>query len=201
MIHIPEKVFSLEDDLSHYISDDEWMYIEKKNNKPNALIHLQSRHLRQLKERGLIWEFSFLELENVLAEFLELQGKSERIKNFPYPRQYATLSYYFVWIFILLLPFATIPLFANFGSELSETFPLISKYFVWASIPFCAMLSWVFHTMERIGRVGENPFEGTANDVPISTIARGIEIDMRQMLDEDEDEIPKQFPEEYDVQM
>jgi len=55
--------------------------------------------------------------------------------------------------------------------------------------------------MERIGRVGENPFEGTSNDVPIATIARGIEIDIGQMMNEDEEIIPKQFPEQYNVQM
>jgi putative membrane protein len=55
--------------------------------------------------------------------------------------------------------------------------------------------------MEKIGRAGENPFEGTANDVPISTISRGIEIDLRQMLDEPNDEIPNQFPENLNVQM
>jgi putative membrane protein len=54
--------------------------------------------------------------------------------------------------------------------------------------------------MERIGRTGENPFEGTANDVPISTIARGIEIDLRQNLGEDKDSIPKQFPMKHHVQ-
>ena len=47
---------------------------------------------------------------------------------------------------------------------------------------------------------GENPFEGTANDVPISTIARGIEIDLRQNLGESKDSIPKQFEEIYNVQ-
>lgn len=201
VIHIPERVFSLEEDLFHCISDDEWDYISKKTNKANALIFLQSRHLKKLKEKGLVWEFSFLELENILQELLDLQGKSERIKNFPYPRQYATLSYFFVWIFILLLPFATIPIFANFGNTFTESFPWISKYFIWSAIPFVTIVSWVFHTMERIGRVGEMPFEGTANDVPISTIARGIEIDLREMLDEDIDTIPKQFPEEYNVQM
>ena len=55
--------------------------------------------------------------------------------------------------------------------------------------------------MKRIGIVGENPFEGSANDVPISTISRGIEIDLRQLLDEDEDQIPEQFPEKHNVQM
>lgn len=201
IIHIPEKVFSLEDDLFHYLSDDEWHYISEKTNKPTAILYLQSKHLRALKERGYIWEFSFLELENLVSESFVLQGKSERIKNFPYPRQYATLSYFFMWIFILLLPFATIPIFADFSPSLMESFPWIAKYFIWSAIPFCVIVSWVFHTMERIGRVGENPFEGSANDVPISTIARGIEIDLRQMMDEEKDHIPKQFPEEFDVQM
>ena len=54
--------------------------------------------------------------------------------------------------------------------------------------------------MERIGRTGENPFEGTANDVPISTIARGIEIDLRQNMGETKEEIPDQFPDDYNVQ-
>jgi putative membrane protein len=200
-IHIPEHVFSLEDDLFHYISDEEWMYLEGKTNKATTLLFLQSDHLRRLKERGLIWEFSFLDLEGVLTELFTLQGKSERIKNFPYPRQYATLSYFFVWIFIFFLPFATIPLFANLGEQLMDTFPTLAPYFVWGSIPFCVIVSWVFHTMERIGRTGENPFEGTANDVPISTISRGIEIDLREMLDEEKEHIPSQFPEEYNVQM
>jgi putative membrane protein len=38
--------------------------------------------------------------------------------------------------------------------------------------------------MERIGEATENPFEGSANDVPISNISRTIEIDLREMLDE-----------------
>ena len=55
--------------------------------------------------------------------------------------------------------------------------------------------------MEKIGRTGENPFEGSANDVPISTMARGIEIDLRQNLGESLEDIPKQFPMIYDTEM
>ena len=54
--------------------------------------------------------------------------------------------------------------------------------------------------MERIGRTGENPFEGSGNDVPISTIARGIEIDIRQNLGEDLKSIPAQFESKLNVQ-
>jgi len=200
-IYIPEKVSTLEEDLKEYLTLEEQQYVLSKKNRPAALLYLQSKHLLALKERGLVWEFSFLELENLLQEMFTLQGKSERIKNFPYPRQYATLGSHFVWIFILLLPFGIVPEFGNIAEQLAESFPVISNYFIWLAIPFYVIISWVFHTMERVGRAGENPFEGTANDVPISTISRGIEIDLRQLLDEDQEGIPKQFPEHLDVQM
>jgi putative membrane protein len=74
-------------------------------------------------------------------------------------------------------------------------------WITWLAIPFSVVVMWVFYTMNRIGRVGENPFEGSANDVPISTIARGIEIDMRQNLGESDSEIPKQFEVKNDTQM
>jgi len=196
---IPERRIPLLEELAPLLSEEERAVVGSRGNASTTLLFLQSKHLRELKERGLVWEFSFLELENVLHELVALQGKSERIKNFPYPRQYATLSHFFVWLFLLLLPFAAIPEFANVATRIAEAWPAVAPHFVWAAVPFCTMVSWVFHTMERIGRVGENPFEGSANDVPISTIARGIEIDLRQQFAFEP--IPEQIPALFDVQM
>ena len=193
-IRPPELDSSLENDIKPYISESDYNYIMSKNNKQTAVLYLQSKHLKLLKEKGIIWEFSFLQLEGIIQELFSLQGKSERIKNFPYPRQFATLNHLFMWAFVLLLPLALIPQFADIGKEISNYDSFIGEYFVWLTIPFYVIVAWIFHTMERIGRTGENPFEGTANDVPISTIARGIEIDLRQNLGESNDEIPDQFP-------
>jgi putative membrane protein len=201
MYHVPERENKLEDDIKPILSQEEYQYVLQKTNKAAALLSLQSKHLRDLKEKGYVWEFSFLELESILVELFNLQGKSERIKNFPYPRQFATLGYDFVWIFILLLPFAVVPEFSRIGANLSANKSLVGDYFVWASIPFIVIVSWVFHTMQRIGTVGENPFEGSANDVPISTIARGIEIDIREMIDEGKENIPDPLKAVYNVQM
>ncbi|MGI9549951.1 MAG: bestrophin family protein [Aurantibacter sp.] len=196
----PEMDSSLEDDLKPYVSQSDLDNVLSKTNKQTALLYLQSHHLKKLKEQGIIWEFSFLELEAVLQELFTLQGKSERIKNFPYPRHFATLNHFFMWVFVLLLPMALVPQFAEIGNELRDSYPMVGNLFVWFSIPFYVIVAWVFHTMERIGRTGENPFEGTANDVPISTIARGIEIDLRQNLGESSDEIPDQFPVKHHTQ-
>lgn len=199
-MHPPEKDTTVAEDIKSYISDSDHAYTMSKNNKQTALLYLQSHHLKALKEKEIIWEFAFLQLEGVLQELFTLQGKSERIKNFPYPRHFATLNHFFMWIFVLLLPMALVPQFAEIGLEIVDQSPLIGKYFIWLSIPFYVIVAWIFHTMERIGRTGENPFEGTANDVPISTIARGIEIDLRQNLGESLEDIPEQFPVMHDTQ-
>ena len=199
-IRPPERDSNLTDDLKPYLSTSDLEDALKKNNKQTALLYQQSHHLRRLKERGLLWEFSFLQLEAVLEELFTLQGKSERIKNFPYPRHFATLNHFFMWVFVLLLPFAMVPQFAEIGNDFADSHPMVADLFMWLSIPFYVIVAWVFHTMERIGRTGENPFEGTANDVPISTIARGIEIDLRQNLGESDDEIPDQFPTRHNTQ-
>jgi len=196
----PERESTLEIDIKPYISTSDYEYIMSKNNKQTALLYLQSHHLRELKEKNVIWEFSFLELEGVMQELFTLQGKSERIKNFPYPRQFATLNHFFMWIFVLLLPLALIPQFSDIGAGIVDKSPIIGDIFVWFTIPFYVIVAWVFHTMERIGRTGENPFEGTANDVPISTIARGIEIDLRQNLGESDEQIPNQFETQFHTQ-
>jgi putative membrane protein len=200
MIGVREQRVSLEEDLDGNIPADELAYVLSKSNKPAQILSLQSKRLRELRTRSLIEDFRHMEMQNVLNELVALQGKSERIKNFPYPRQYATLNSKFMWIFVLLLPFGVMFEFDKIGSELVATYPHIGKYFVWMSIPFSVLVMWVFHTMERIGRVSENPFEGTPNDVPITTISRGIEIDLREMIDQEPSKIPAPIEAQYDTQ-
>ncbi|MDC7997755.1 bestrophin family protein [Gilvibacter sediminis] len=199
-IKTPESQIPLAEALEPYLPKEDLEYVLSKGNKQTAVLYLQSHHLRKLKEAGLVWEFAFLQLEGVLEELFTLQGKSERIKNFPYPRQYATLNHFFMWTLLLLLPMALVPQFLEIGQEIALTRPLLGMAFIWFCIPIYMAVAWIFHTMERIGRTGENPFEGTANDVPISTIARGIEIDLRQNLGEDSAQIPAPFPADYGVQ-
>ncbi|MBT8315684.1 MAG: hypothetical protein KJP26_14600 [Maribacter sp.] len=196
----PEKKVSLAKDLESYLSESDLDYVMSKDNHQTALLYLQSHHMRYLKDRGIVWEFSFLELEGLIKELFTLQGQSERIKNFPYPRQYATLNHYFMWLLLLLLPLAIVPKFLEIGQGIADNYPLLGDLFIWFSVPIYIIVAWIFHTMERIGRTGENPFEGTANDVPISTISRGIEIDLRQNLGEDNKDIPAQFPADHEVQ-
>ena len=195
---VPEDMNSMEEEIIPYLPEEELKEILKKGNKASQLLGIQSRKLKEFREEGLLDDFRHMEMKNMLVEFYTLQGKAERIKNFPYPRQFATLNFYFVWVFILLLPFGVMNEFDAIGQMLVEDLSshenhegffhsilhLIGEHFVWLSIPFSALISWVFFTLELIGENTENPFEGGPNDVPITNMSRGIEIDIRQLIDD-----------------
>lgn len=174
---VPEKETPLETELRKFLSDEELTYILGKKNRATQIISLQSKHLRLLKESGKLSEFDFIELEKTLTTLYEHQGKSERIKNFPYPRQFATINQMFIRLFICILPFGIL-------QEFCKLTPAIGDWFIWITVPCSLIVGWVFYMMERIGEATENPFEGSANDVPISNISRTIEIDLKEMLDE-----------------
>ena len=172
---IPEHESKVETELLKYLTADDLKYILTKKNKATQLISLQSKELRKLVETGVLDSIHHVEMENMLINLYDQQGKCERIKNFPYPRQFATLNLYFVRLFTLLVPFGMLLEFDKLGN-----------HFVWLTIPFSTMVCWVFLTMEKIGEATENPFEGTPNDVPIAALSRTIEIDLRDILDEEE---------------
>jgi len=170
---VPEWAGKLEDELKQYLSVDELNYIVGKKNRATQLIALQSKHIKSLREAGKIDNYEYVEMARRLADLYDHQGKCERIKNFPYPRQFASINLFFIWLLVLMLPFGMLNEFQKLGD-----------IYVWLTIPFTVLVSWVFTSMEKVGEATENPFEGGANDIPMAALSRTIEIDLRDMLDE-----------------
>ncbi len=168
------KQESLDAELRHFLSEQETTDEMKKSNVASQLIKKQSSVLKQLNEQGLLTELKQIELEKLLMEFYNQQGACERIKNFPFPRQYAYFSFIFTWVLVLILPFGLLNEFQKLGES-----------FVWLTIPAHMLISWIFFTMERVGDTSENPFENGINDVPMTAICRTIEIDLKEMLGEE----------------
>ena len=170
---VPEWESKLEQELTPLLSETDLRHVLARKNRAAHLIHLQSQDVRGLTAPTAESELRRLELERTLAALIESQGKCERIKNFPYPRQFATLNLFFVWLLIAVVPLGLLREFERFGDG-----------FAWVTIPASVLVSWVFHTMDKIGDASESPFQGGPNDVPITSMSRGIEIDMREMLGE-----------------
>ena len=178
---VPELETPLENELLKYITKEELGFIMFKNNKAVQLLSLQGTALKNLYSEGLLDNYRFMEMHSLLREFSGHQGKSERIKNFPYPRQYATVNTFFVKLFCILIPFALLGEFSSLNENVNG---FMKGYMVWLVIPFSVLISWVYTSLDQVGESTENPFEGSANDIPISQMSRAVEIDIREMLGE-----------------
>lgn len=176
---IPEWGSHVEDELKRYLNEDELKYILSKKNKSTQLIALQSESLGKLKKEGVLSHIEWLELQKCITRLIDDQGKAERIKNFPYPRNFETVMTFLMYIFIFLLPFGLLKEYEALGKD---TF--LEGYTIWFNIPFTALIAWAFHILDTIGESSVNPFEGNPNDVPITQISRMLEIDLKDMLDD-----------------
>lgn len=167
----------------NFVSMREFSDLKKRVNPATHLVKNQAFDLSELKRKGVIDGFQEDQMQSVLEEFYNLQGKCERIKNTPFPRQYGYFSKVFTWIFVLLLPFGLLDVFED---DAMATLGKVEPWYIFLMIPFSVLISWIFTTMETIGDNSEDPFEGRINDVPMTALCRTIEIDLRDMLDEKE---------------
>ncbi|MEL6545849.1 MAG: bestrophin family ion channel, partial [Myxococcota bacterium] len=126
--NVPERNEELSHVLDATLSASERDEVLSKINPAAHLLANQSRHLGELREKRLIDGFSHMELQKILIELMAQQGKAERIKNFPLPRQYSTVNFFFAVAFCGLVPLGMLHAF--------------SAHFLWMAIPFSSLVSW-----------------------------------------------------------
>jgi len=163
----------LDEILIRYINKDELESYQNKTNIATQILKTQAIRLQELLDKGYFEDFRHMEFHQLITSFYTDQGKAERIKNFPFPRQYASTAMWLTIVFSSLVPLGLYEVFRNIEGWLFWIYPFMS-----------GLIIWIFYLMEKIGDYSENPFEGTYNDVPITSISIGIEIDLREMIDD-----------------
>ncbi|NUS60170.1 MAG: multidrug transporter [Lysobacter sp.] len=178
---IPERENTLNSELLRYLPPEEAAQVLESRNKPYAALSLQSADAKRLLDAGVLAPVAFAEVQRALREFQDQQCKTERIKDFPYPRQLAFIHSTFVWILCILLPFGMISEF----ERLNDLVTGVAKgNMVWLAIPLSLLISWMYTSLDQVNEATENPFEGGTNDVPISHMCEQVELDLREVLGE-----------------
>ncbi|MHC4876077.1 MAG: bestrophin family protein [Planctomycetota bacterium] len=160
------------DDIRPFVSDSEFEWLTKRKNKATQLVQKQGQRLTEATQNGLLTESRYHELlDKSLTELYDLQGKCERIKNTPLPRQYDYFPRVFLFLFVTLLP-------SGMVTELEKV------DCTWLVIPLATCVSFMFYVLMRVGEFNEDPFDGRITDTPMSSLCRTIEIDLREQLGE-----------------
>ncbi|MBA9897743.1 bestrophin family protein [Burkholderia cepacia] len=182
---VPEWEKDIGELLPQYLSPAETAQALSSSSITTCVLSLQGTSLKTLYQAGQLNSSFYMELQKTIGDFVDLQSRSERFKNFPYPRQYATVSSLFVRFFCLSLPFGLLNEFNRLNDSVSG---FMHGNMVWLVVPCSVAVSWMYTSLEQVGESTENPFEGGANDVPISTLCSTIERDLKAMLGEQESE-------------
>lgn len=154
--------------LSQYLTKEELAIVLKQPNAAVKLLDIQIEYLSSLRIKGYIEEIRLNDMVKLVLDLNDLQTKTERTKNFPFPRQYASINKYFVNMFIFLVPFGLV-------SEFSK----LEDSYLWMSIPFSVLVCWVFKVLQLVSDYSENPYEGLFNDIPVNRICQRIESDIK----------------------
>ena len=178
---VPEWEQDIRELLPAYLSPSEAAQACASASIATFILSLQRRTLTMLHTAGRLETSFYMDLHKTIGDFTDLQSRAERFKNFPYPRQYATVSSLFVRFFCLSLPFGLLNEFNRLNDGVSG---FMHGYMVWLVVPCSVAVSWMYTSLDQVGESTENPFEGGANDVPISTLCGTIERDLRAMLGE-----------------
>lgn len=165
-------------DVKNLLETEEFNALDKAVNKANALLLSQSKDIQKLLDLNVLTYQQHQQLDNTILSLCNSMGASERIKGTVFPSMYSIFIEVFVYIFALSLPLALIEIFG-----MSE-------------IPLTAIIVSTFFLVEKTAISLQNPFENKPTDTPVFSIARNIEINIRQMLGETE--IPEKVkPEAY----
>ena len=157
--------------IESFISAEELSSISAHKNIPLALLDLHGQDLRELRNREIISDFQYIQLDNTLVSLCASMGKTERIKNTFFPKTYRVTLHLFIYIFLALL-----------SLSLTELHSLVE-------IPLEVLISIPFFLLDKIALSIQDPFENKPTDTPMTSISRTIEINIKQLIGQEE--IPK----------
>lgn len=155
-------------ELAPFFSAAELERLGEELNRPNAIVQLLAELLNEAYRAQQIHPMHLTLLHQELTHLTDIQGGCERIASTPIPFAYQVLLRRIVGAYCYALPFGVLV-------PLGLLTPVV-----------VLMMSYAFYALDAIGDEIQGPFGHDPNDLPLSALCRGIEIDLRQRLGETE---------------
>jgi len=149
-----------------YLRDDELVVMSGQANKPLWLLQGHADDITQMARTGALTDYQRMALDDTLTRLNDSMGKAERIRNTVFPRTYRLFLHIFIYLFIVLLSIAL--------SEVEGFWQIVVTLLI--GVPF--------FLLEQTATFLQDPFSNRETDVPVTSIARTIEINLLQMMGE-----------------
>jgi len=146
-----------------FISAEDMAHISHHQNKPLALLDLQSKDLTALYKSNAINAYQQVQIDNTLVRLCASMGRAERIRNTVFPVTYRQILRLFIYIFLVIMSFA-----------------LLEINSIW-EIPLDMLIALPFFMIEKTARHMQDPFMNKPTDTSVTSLAATIEINIKQI--------------------
>jgi putative membrane protein len=157
--HLRNQDLKEEASAGHYLEG-----LDLSGHQPLRIIQLLRVEIEKLLQKETIHKESWLALNRDLDSLINSLGVCERIKNTPIPFSYSLFIKKFIFIYVVTMPLAFVPLFGYLSAFIS-------------TFVFYALVS-----MELLAEEIEDPFGSDQNDLPTDQLCLTIQKNCQQIF-------------------
>lgn len=166
--------------VSHLLEEEELNKLKGQANVPLGIVNAHTWDVKNLLKIQAINPYQQVQIDQTLVRLVESMGQAERIKNTVFPTTYRIYLHIFIYMFLGFLSISLV--------EMEGFWQIIVLTLI--SIPLLLL--------EKTATYLQDPFEGVPTDTPVTSIARTIEINLKNLVGERQ--IPtKEDPESFYV--
>lgn len=151
-------------ELTPLLSEHETRRLTQTSNPPDWLMQCMGQDLQQCLQEGRLDGCRAAALDATLSAMASAAAGCERIKNTPIPFSYALLLHRTAYLYCFLLPFGLV-----------DSIGFMTPFVV-------GIVAYTFFGLDALGDEIEEPFGLDPNDLPLESISRAIEINLREAL-------------------
>ncbi len=145
---------------------DEWQQCSKAGNAPDYLMQQMGKDLRLCMDEKRLDGCLAANIDASLSAITAAAASCERIKSTPIPFSYTLMLHRTAYLYCFLLPFGLV-----------DTIGFMTPFVV-------GIVAYTFFGLDALGDEIEEPFGNLPNDLALDAICRGIEINLRDALEE-----------------
>lgn len=153
-------------ELNRWAPEAEWLRLQTASSKHDALMLELGKELGQCQRKGWIAPCLAVSIDTTLSAMTAAAAACERIKGTPIPFSYTLLLHRTAYLYCFLLPFGLV-----------DTIGFMTPFVV-------AIVAYTFFGLDALGDEIEEPFGLEANDLPLDTLCRAIEVNLLESLGE-----------------
>jgi putative membrane protein len=155
-----------DDEIKPLLEFNEWQHCVHSANIPDYLMHRMGQDLRLCMDEKRLDGCLAASLDATMSAITAAAAACERIKGTPIPFSYTLMLHRTAYLYCFLLPFGLV-----------DTIGFMTPFVV-------GIVAYTFFGLDALGDEIEEPFGDSPNDLALSAICRGIEINLRDALGE-----------------